>query len=919
VYSEQGFGDSLQHLRFIPLLNALGVGRLCVLLQPELLAVVGSLRLFAEFLPVSRVPEGFDFSVSLLSLPHRLQMDWPTLPAWGSYLAPQSGRVDYWRDRLMRAGIDPGGSDRPYLVGIAWRGSSGNARDQHRSMSLSELAMLAMPGVRLVSLQKGPAAVEVRANPSLQVLPFGEDCADFGDSAALISLLDLVVSVDTSVAHLAGALGHPACVLDARPDSRWLIGRADSPWYPSVKIFVQQMRGDWRPTVLELAYDVQQREQAWRRSAKIAPPEAPAATSFQQDLADARQSALTRPNSALARLALAQQLKARQHHLEALWSFQHALALDDRLGEGHLGLGTLLRAQGVAFQALPHHLRAVARMPRSAAAALELAESHFAANDPVRALRRAAEALALDGALELARVRVATCLRLISGVLAELQPSANAWLARPDWHNTVLLADTLLALGVPCPAIGMYRLAADPNAVQAAVLRGLSTSLSAEQEWMAVLELAGPLQRAGLEREPELWCDQATAAWQAGELELAERHFAALLEQHPRHLVALVHASALAIARQHLALAEARAQAAALLAPDDPDALRAVAAVLDTQGHVPEAAAVLEHLLLVDPTPATRLQRSALALRSGDWARGWVDYEARLDSGELAAWIGVVPGGPLPPRWRGDDLRGRHLLIVAEQGLGDTLQFLRCLPLLAALRPARVTLQVQNELAPWLAESLQVPGFPWFEVWPRSALPLPAFHLFCPLLSLPGLLGLRPNAVPPPWLPAVDPLQREVWRSWLDHRAGRPVGLCWAGSSQFRGDRERSVGLAAVAPLLALTENDWISLQFGPAGRAAEGMGARCPELSPGQGFRDTAALVAECALVITPDTAIAHLAAGLGIPTWILLPYAAEWRWGLDQGATPWYPSARLFRQPQPGDWPSVVAAVGTALAGGS
>ncbi len=290
-------------------------------------------------------------------------------------------------------------------------------------------------------------------------------------------------------------------------------------------------------------------------------------------------------------------------------------------------------------------------------------------------------------------------------------------------------------------------------------------------------------------------------------------------------------------------------------------------------------------------------------LRQGDFAAGWHHYEGRR---RLPDWGGPAFRAITAPLWEGEDLKGRSILLQAEQGLGDTIQFLRYAPLLAA-RGAQVTVRlppVLVRLARTLAGGIAVAG--------NDAVPPPTdFHL--PLLSLPLRLGTTLDTIPP----AVPYLGSTATAA----TGGRPrrIGLVWAGAPGHKRDRRRSIALATFAPLARATGIDLVSLQIGP--RAVEalappgGLTLR-NALWDSADFADTAAVVAGLDLVITVDTALAHLAGALGKPVWILLPYAADWRWLLDREDSPWYPSAHLFRQEEPDAWAAVLERVAAALA---
>jgi hypothetical protein len=253
-------------------------------------------------------------------------------------------------------------------------------------------------------------------------------------------------------------------------------------------------------------------------------------------------------------------------------------------------------------------------------------------------------------------------------------------------------------------------------------------------------------------------------------------------------------------------------------------------------------------------------------------------------------------------------------LLHSEQGFGDTIQFIRYAPLLAR-QGARVVVECQPELRSLLR------GVEGVQHLLAQGEPLPPFDLHAPLLSLPLAFGTRLGSIPAqvPYLKA-DPALAEAWRGKVAGDGRRlKIGLAWAGSPARKGDRQRSVSLSALAPLAAVKGADFYSLQKGPAAEQAKNPPPemRLMDLTAElKDFADTAALIASLDLVISVDTAVAHLAGAMARPVWTLLEFVPAWRWLLDREDSPWYPTMRLFRQPSRGDWGSVVRRVAEALA---
>ena len=331
-------------------------------------------------------------------------------------------------------------------------------------------------------------------------------------------------------------------------------------------------------------------------------------------------------------------------------------------------------------------------------------------------------------------------------------------------------------------------------------------------------------------------------------------------------------------------------------------------------GRMDETLRAHERAVEQDPEgPGARYNLALTQLRLGDWRRGWPNYEARWRFREVHR----RPRRFAQPRWQGEPLEGRCVLLHAEQGLGDTIQFCRYAALVAA-RGGRVILQVQEPVRR-LLESLAVvrSGEAALAVLGGDT---PGFDLECPLMSLPAVFGTIVETVPwpGPYL-AADPTLAAARRSLLTAgRAGPRIGIAWAGNPRYKSDHLRSTRLETLLALMRAVPAVWVSLQKGEAaGQLADLPGDVdvWDGSSTDRNLAETAALMSTLDLVVTTDTSIAHLAGALGKPVWILLPHLADWRWMQGIETTPWYPTARLLRQSAAGDWSGLMTRVAEAL----
>lgn len=357
---------------------------------------------------------------------------------------------------------------------------------------------------------------------------------------------------------------------------------------------------------------------------------------------------------------------------------------------------------------------------------------------------------------------------------------------------------------------------------------------------------------------------------------------------------------------------------AVALEPDHAEYHSNMGVVLNELRRLDEAMASYDQALVLQPeNPETHHNQAMCRLTLGDFAEGWAQYEWRWRAGQFSA--GRELDAPL---WLGGEcLAGRTILLRAEQGLGDTLQFCRYVADVAAM-DAKVVLEVQPGLERLLARLGGVN-----QVVALGADDLPPYDFHTPLMSLPLALGANPVARHGDYLSAI-PEEAAAWAARLAPSGKLRVGLCWAGGVRpdrrvaNRIDQRRSLSLDAFSALARVEGIQVYSLQKGPpAAQLAEAKargwsGPQVIDLTAElKDFADTAAFVANLDLVITCDTAVAHLAGGLGKPVWILNRYDACWRWLNGRDDSPWYPSARLFRQPAPGDWDGVIERVTRAL----
>ena len=314
-------------------------------------------------------------------------------------------------------------------------------------------------------------------------------------------------------------------------------------------------------------------------------------------------------------------------------------------------------------------------------------------------------------------------------------------------------------------------------------------------------------------------------------------------------------------------------------------------------------------------SPTARYNLGVLLLFRGAYPEGFAGYESRFEcfAGEMAGSAGLY--GLLDPasRWWGGDLRGKRVLAWTEQGLGDALMSMRFVPKLRERGASGVIVQCQ----PTLSRVMQ--SLPGVDRVVCEAVPPPSseFDFHVPIMSLPHLIGLQVENLPGPY-PYLHPPKSDIakWRARVGSDSVLRIGLVWAGSRALRDDSRRSIALAEFAPLLTIPDVRVISLQKTDGADQLATYASQIDDwMSDCGDLMDTAALVSALDLVISVDTAVAHLAGALGKSVWLLNRAGSEWRWGRERDDTPWYPSMRLLHQTRQGSWTDVIAKIAEEL----
>ena len=837
-------GDQIQFCRYVPMLKAQGASRITVVCRAPLKSLLGRLAGADQVLTTVEAEDvpNHDYWTFPLSIPLHCNTTLDNVPAAIPYL--------YADEKLSQDMATQLAEIAEFKVGVCWQGSKTYKGDAERSPGMEPFKKLfRLAGVRFFTLQPG-SREEFLAAAGATALDLGHDIdaltPPFEETAALIMNLDLIITCDTSIGHLAGALGKTVwVVLPFIADWRWMADREDSPWYPNTRLFRQTRRGDW-----EELFD----RVALRLQAVIAgefPALWPAAEPSSQEI---------------------QTLEA----LFAEWRYAEAATLAQTLTQRFPQHGFGWKALGIAFK-------------------------HVGRNgDAVVSLKKAAALLPGD-------VNTYSNLGVILRDLGRLEEAEASYRRaleiKPDHaeaHNN--LGNTLHDLGRLEEAEASYRRALEIRPDFAEGHRNLSITL---QDLVRYVEAEANCRRA-LEIKPdyaEAHFELGNTLHELGRLEEAEASYRRALKIKPDYVEAHNNLGGTLFDLDRLDEAEASCRQALRIKSDCVEAHYNLGKALRGLGRPDEAEASYRRALALKPDYAdASLNLGHLLLHLGEFEEGWKRYESRYDPA-MKEHLPIPPDAAFP-QWQGQPLAGKTLLVRHEQGMGDQIQFCRYVPMLKAQGASRITVVCRAPLKSLLGrlagadqvltttEAEDVPNHDYW-TFPLS-IPL---HCNTTLDNVPAVI---------PYLYA-DELRSQEMATQLANMAEFKVGVCWQGSKTHKRDAERSPGVEPFKKLFRLAGVRFFTLQPGSreeflaaAGATALDLGHEIDALT----FEETAALIMNLDLVITCDTSIAHLAGALGKTVWVVLPFIADWRWMADREDSPWYPNTRLFRQTRRGDW---------------
>lgn len=831
---EQGLGDLIQFVALAKKLKAEGA-KIVVVCPTALVPVVATVPWIDQVTPSLKIPVKLDRWLFVTSLAHRYVKSEVDIAATTPYMFPLASKCEQWAARFPEP-------KQHLRVGLVWAGRPTHSNDSNRSVKLEDFAHLAtISGVRLYSLQKGEREQDLE-NAPFAIEALGPEIQDFSDTAAILEHLDLLVTIDSSPAHMAGAMAKPCIVLIPKIfDFRWLEGRTESPWYPGMQLLRQREIGDWASVHEALHQRVQAMAANHRTEAPTDPKLSPAPL---LEAPPAGHGLLDAGVAWQVRRAVDFQQQGSPERAEVLyrWALQHEPTNLD----SWRNLGVMYRRAKRFEDAYRAYDEALRIAPNDKTSLTNYANLLVDTENEPKALEVLEKSLGID----------------------PHQP--NAW---------YLYAVALENQGRSESALSAVdrALSLSPGRQDCQALRAITlTRLGRHEE-------AYPTLVAAVEREP----NRADLM-----LTLAQHHQA----QGDVPQADACYRKALSLAGRNKTMAYMNWGGLYLQTGQFDKALELTLASLES-----------------DPKNHDAWFNMALIrLVQGNFEEGWKLYEHRMHP-ERRARDRIRSPKLSKPYWNGEALAGKTLLIFPEQGYGDTIQFIRYAKHLKAMGttvwcavrpPLMQLLQEVDGIDRWITDGEAVQGYDYW-VMP---------------LSLPGRLGTTLATVPceVPYVQVPEATQQR-WSKQIPLPGNRPrVGLVWSGSPSHGNDKRRSIPLQLLLPLLELQAVEWVSLNYRVSeserdlleARGVQEWGTRC------QDFSDLAAHIQALDLLITVDSAPAHLGGAMGKRVWTLLPFSPDFRWMLGREDSPWYPAMRLKREPAPHAWPQLVSSLVGELA---
>ncbi|MEG3640424.1 tetratricopeptide repeat protein [Magnetococcus sp. PR-3] len=897
VTPEQGLGSMIQMVRYLPAIKAKGAHVMLMVPKP-LLALFEHVQGVDECLPSSQALPDFDYHLPILSLFMRLDLSKDKLTGMVPYLMPNPLRVAQWQQQHLPTIKKP-------RVGLVWQGSSNYDKDRDRSIPLNAFeSLLTRNNMQWVVLQKKDGRDQInKLAKKPDWLDIGEKLEDFADTAAVISQLDRVVTVDTAVAHLAGALGKQTLTLLGQgSDWRWFEGQGDSPFYPHMTLLQQEKFGDWsgvihavgawldgKPTPIPKKAVIQvaasnkkstRKHQLKKPAGKILKVMERVEQAFSGGRVEEAFKLLTRalekdPKDPLLLHRLGLIHYQQNRFKEAVELMSAAVAGDPDNADLHTNLGASKRRNGDLLGAISSYKQALELRPDQATAYNNLGNVHMNQGQWDNAEVAFRKAIHLLKDYPEPHRNLAEVLRQKKQFKPALKYAKEATKLKKDYVDAQLVQVNILrdsgngkqAMEACRPLLGAH-----PHLAEAHLTMG--QLLQSQRDFEKA--------RASLERAIKL----------NPYLVMAYVHLSGLLSEVDEHDAAIALAEEGAKRNDRIALI-----------------FRHLGSLYKNSNRLEDAKTALRKAIALAPQDSSaHMELAFVLIHNGELAEGTKEYEWRMAEGQR------LERKFEKPQWDGADPKGKTILVYCEQGQGANIHYARYIPLLAE-RGAKVIVEAYPSLKEMFSTLKGVK-----KVIARGER-IPSYDYYASMLSMPYLFKTTMGTIPVN-IPYLFPEKKKInrWKKHFNQETRPVVGLAWQGNPGFGGDATRSMPLKHYFPMIEALKDQirFVSIQVSygreqlvdlPEGMPLEDMAG---ELN---NFSDTLALMNRLDLVISTDTAVPHLMGTQGRNVWMVLSYHSDWRFMLERSDFPWYPTMRLFRQTERKNWGRVIAQVTDAL----
>ena len=960
IHMEQGRGDMIQFIRYAPLALALG-GRVIICSLPELVSLLSTVEGVSQVVDRNKPLPDFDLHIPVQSLPRALKTTLETIPCRMPYLWPNPIKMEKWRLLLT--------AEKRLRIGLAWQGSPVHIDDRNRSCSLTELRpLLDLKGVAFYSLQIGSGCEQLaECSDDISITDLTSDIQDFSDTAAFVANLDLVICVDTAVAHLAGALGKQVwLMLPYVAEWRWLSEREDSPWYPTMRLFRQPSPGDWKMVVgmvrqelvfllkdttfhtqrgidrLKLGHAAEA-ESAFTMAVALNPDNAEAHCNlgvaldaqhrYEEAIDFYRAALLYEPDFLQALFNMGNAYISLFKPSEARTCYEKCVELKPDFVSAYICLGEIEKQQLAFDQACAYFENALSLDPGCADAWQGVAEVQQAQEKFEQAIVAYKKVLSLDAG----RTSTWNLLGTVFQSLEKLDEAETCYR-----QALKLLPDSLTILnnlGVVLNAQGRLE---EAIAIYYHLLKIDNSYAEGHWNLSVALLAAGKYLEGWQEYEwrfrktnPVVLRDFPQPLWDGSDLQ--GKTILLHAEQGFGDTFQFARYAPLVARRGGIVIIECQVPALKRLLNSLVGVDKIVVSGEDLPPfdcHLPmmslpllfgttlETIPIPIPYLAAEPTDVKAWQQRLSTSSSFRVGLVWFAKQSQVLNRkrscrlEMFAPLWSVPGVeffslqiglgteqisecvPAPPV---------KDLTAQITDFADTAAFIANLDLVITIDTAVAHLAGALgaktwTILPYVAEwrwLCQRHDSPWY----------PTMRLFRQPAAgdWPALMTTVAGA-----LNECVQSEMEEKNGLLSHQSRLRVGLAWSGRQDNPFNRKRTCPFAMLAPLLDLPGIQFVSLQMDCQEEGVEGLVDLTHEI---RNFEDTAALMANLDLIISIDTSVVHLAAAMGRPTWVLLSHVADWRWLNDRADSPWYPTVELFRQPDHGDWETVVNEVAHRL----